>query len=200
MLDGARECIRALHTRLTEWVGLDTKASENAGVGQKTVSPDIWELFDIPNIEQGGVGSYLTAILTRCSELFSAPVASVFVADRSGHIRCQAAIGTTISPTTTLSEGVGIAGTALLHGKAMLVNDPATNPIIAPQVTAKRTELGSAMVVPLITNGRKLGVLNLARNISAPAFNKTDLAKANTLAHHISLAVANWRLIEEIRS
>lgn len=169
-------------------------------MAQKTVTQDIWELFDIPNTEQGGVGSYLTAILTRCSELFSAPVASVFVADRGGSIRCQAAIGTIISPNTTLSEGVGIAGTALLHGKAMLINDPATNPIIAPQVTTKRAELGSAMVVPLITNGRKLGVLNLARPVSAQPFNKSDLSKANTLAHHISLAVANWRLIEEIRS
>lgn len=169
-------------------------------MGQKPVSPDIWELFDIPNIDQGGVGGYLKSILNHCSELFSAPVASVFVADKAGIYRCQAAIGTSISTTATLSEGVGIAGLALLHEKPMLVDDANTNPLIAQVVRERREDLGSAMVIPLITNGRKLGVLNLARPLNAPTFDESDLAKANTVAHHISLAVANWRLIEEIHS
>lgn len=167
---------------------------------RKDESVNLWALFDIPGIDQGGVSSYLHSILQKCSEWFGASVASVFVADEQGKIRCQAAIGVQISEEATIEEGKGIAGSALLHGAAMLVEDPAQNPLIANQVKRTREDIGSAMVIPLISNGRKLGVLNLAKAISDHPFNEKDLARANTLASHISLAVANWRMIGELQN
>lgn len=161
---------------------------------------DIWSLFDIPPIENGGVEAYLRTILIRCAGWFEAKAASVFVAGIDGVIRCQASIGIAISPQATIVEGKGIAGSALLHGLAMIVQDPSDNPILADQVTERRQDIGSAMVIPLISNGRKLGVLNLARNVKDQPFDEADLAKANTLAAMISLAVANWRMIGEIKA
>ena len=166
----------------------------------RTESLNIWDLFDIPSIEEGGVEAYLKTILLRCSEWFEAKAASVFVAETDGIIRCQASIGTTISPSAVITEGKGIAGSALLLGIAMIVADPKDNPLIADQIQERRGDIGSAMVIPLISNGRKLGVLNLARNVRDEDFNEEDLAKANTLASNISLAVANWRMIGEIKS
>ncbi|MBS1725530.1 MAG: GAF domain-containing protein [Armatimonadetes bacterium] len=163
-------------------------------------SLDIWELFDIPSIEEGGVEAYLRTILVRCADWFESYAASVFVAGIDGVIRCQASLGVSISPNATIIEGEGIAGSALHHGTAIIVEDPSDNPILVNQVTRKRREIGSAMVIPLISNGRKLGVLNLARHADDQPFNKQDLAKANTLAANISLAVANWRMIGEIKS
>lgn len=151
-------------------------------------------------MEQGGVEAYLKTILIRCAGWFEAKAASVFVTEVDGVIRCQASIGIAISPQATIIEGKGIAGSALLHGIAMVVHDPSDNPILADQVREKRQDIGSAMVIPLVSNGRKLGVLNLARNVKDRAFNEEDLAKANTLASNISLAVANWRMLGEIKS
>lgn len=167
---------------------------------QRAESLNIWDLFDIPSIEEGGVEAYLKTILMRCAGWFEAKAASVFVAESDGVIRCQASIGTTISKDATITEGQGIAGSALQHGVAMIVEDPKDNPLIANQIRERRGDIGSAMVIPLISNGRKLGVLNLARNVNDLAFNEEDLAKANTLAANISLAVANWRMIGEIKS
>lgn len=161
---------------------------------------NIWDLFDIPSIEQGGVEAYLKTILLRCAGWFEAKAASVFVAGIDGAIRCQASIGIAISSQATITEGKGIAGSALLHGIAMLVEDPKDNPLLADQIKEKRQDIGSAMVIPLISNGRKLGVLNLARNVKDHPFDQEDLAKANTLASNISLAVANWRMIGEIKT
>ncbi len=169
-------------------------------VAGRTESLNIWDLFDIPSIEEGGVEAYLKTILLRCAGWFEAKAASVFVTGVDGVIRCQASIGTSISKNATITEGVGIAGSALLHGVALIVEDPKDNPLIANQIQARRSDIGSAMVIPLISNGRKLGVLNLARNVKDMAFNEEDLAKANTLASNISLAVANWRMIGEIKS
>ena len=166
----------------------------------RTESLNIWDLFDIPSIEEGGVEAYLKTILLRCSGWFEAKAASVFVAGADGVIRCQASIGTSISDKATITEGKGIAGSALHHGVAMIVDDPKDNPLLADQIQERRNDIGSAMVIPLISNGRKLGVLNLARNAKDEAFNEEDLAKANTLASNISMAVANWRMIGEIKS
>lgn len=166
----------------------------------KSESLNIWDLFDIPTIEEGGVEAYLKTILLRCAGWFEAKTASVFVAESDGFIRCQASIGTTISKDAIITEGQGIGGSALLHGVAMIVEDPNDNPLIANQNRERRGDIGSAMVIPLISNGRKLGVLNLARNVKDLAFSEEDLAKANTLAANISLAVANWRMIGEIKS
>ncbi len=144
--------------------------------------------------------AYLKTILLRCAGWFEAKAASVFVTEVDGIIRCQASIGTSISSQATITEGIGIAGSALMHGVALIVEDPKDNPLIANQIQERRNDIGSAMVIPLISNGRKLGVLNLARDVQDTAFNEEDLAKANTLASNISLAVANWRMIGEIKS
>lgn len=176
------------------------RIADNCFVAKRTEALNIWDLFDIPSIEEGGVEAYLKTILLRCAGWFEAKAASVFVAESNGSIRCQASIGITISKDATITEGKGIAGSALLHGVAMIVEDPNDNPLIADQYRERRDDIGSAMVIPLISNGRKLGVLNLARNVTDGAFNEEDLAKANTLAANISLAVANWRMIGEIKS
>ncbi len=169
-------------------------------MGNRDNALNIWDLFDIPTIEAGGVEAYLQTILTRCAGWFGASIASVFVRDVDGVIRCRGSIGTAISPDASIVEGKGIAGSALLHGHAMLVDDPSANPILADKIHSKRSDIGSAMVIPLVSNSRKLGVLNLARNASEGAFTEADLAKANTLASNISLAVANWQMIGEIKS
>jgi signal transduction histidine kinase len=81
----------------------------------------------------------------------------------------------------------------------MLVEDPSDNPLLANQIKQTRKEISSAMVVPLTTSHERLGVLNLARLDQDCPFDETDLKKANTLARNISLAVANWKHLGDVK-
>ena len=161
--------------------------------------PDLWSLFDFPPLDGDRIEEYLDTILQRVAEWFDAPIASLFVADEKGTIRCRASVGVPVAETAVIEVGKGIAGSALLHGLPMLVADPMNNPLLANQIHETRKEISSAMVVPLTTSHEKLGVLNLARRDQDQAFDETDLKKANTLAHNISLAVANWKHLGDMK-
>jgi signal transduction histidine kinase len=161
--------------------------------------PDLWSLFDFPPLDGDRIEEYLDTILQRVAEWFDAPVASLFVADEKGTIRCRASVGVPVAETAVIEVGKGIAGSALLHGLPMLVEDPSDNPLLANQIQQTRKEISSAMVVPLTTSHEKLGVLNLARLDQDSPFDETDLKKANTLARNISLAVANWKHLGDMR-
>ncbi len=161
--------------------------------------PDLWSLFDFPPLDGDRIEEYLDTILQRVAEWFDAPVASLFVADEKGTIRCRASVGVPVAETAVIEVGKGIAGSALLHGLPMLVEDPSDNPLLANQIQQTRKEISSAMVVPLTTSHEKLGVLNLARRDQDLPFDEHDLKKANTLARNISLAVANWKHLGDMK-
>ncbi|MDH4387348.1 MAG: ATP-binding protein [Fimbriimonas sp.] len=161
--------------------------------------PDLWSLFDFPPLDGDHIEEYLDTILQRVAEWFDAPVASLFVADEKGTIRCRASVGVPVAETAVIEIGKGIAGSALLHGLPMLVEDPSDNPLLANQIKQTRKEISSAMVVPLTTSHERLGVLNLARLDQDCPFDETDLKKANTLARNISLAVANWKHLGDVK-
>ncbi|MEI7575847.1 MAG: ATP-binding protein [Armatimonadota bacterium] len=161
--------------------------------------PDLWSLFDFPPLDGDRIEEYLDTILQRVAEWFDAPVASLFVADEKGTIRCRASVGVPVAETAVIEVGKGIAGSALLHGLPMLVEDPSDNPLLANRIQQTRKEISSAMVVPLTTSHEKLGVLNLARRDQDLPFDEHDLKKANTLARNISLAVANWKHLGDMK-
>ncbi len=161
--------------------------------------PDLWSLFDFPPLDGDRIEEYLDTILQRVAEWFDAPIGSLFVADEKGVIRCRASVGVPVAETAVIEVGKGIAGSALLHGLPMLVEDPTDNPLLANQIQQTRKEISSAMVVPLTTSHEKLGVLNLARRDQDRPFDETDLRKASTLARNISLAVANWKHLGDMK-
>lgn len=160
----------------------------------------LWSLFDIPSIEEGGVRAYLDAILRKTSIMFASNLSSVFVDNGAGELVCMASLGADLTHKAKIQLGVGIAGLALQHGVPLIVNDPTKQSIFEGQVYESRRDIGSSMVIPLISNDRKLGVLNLARKEDEEPFNEEDLRQANALAHQISLAVANSHLINEIQT
>lgn len=175
------------------------RLADNYWVSRRQTSPDLWSLFDLPPLEGDQIESYLNAILDRVSQWFEAPVASLFVADKQGAVRCRASIGVPIAETAVIEVGKGIAGSAMLHGLPILVEDPNKNPLLADRVQVTRDEIASAMVIPLVTSHEKLGVLNLARTDEELPFDEADLKKATTLARNISLAVANWKHLGDMK-
>jgi signal transduction histidine kinase len=169
-------------------------------VDRQITDTQLWSLFDIPSIEEGGVRAYLDAILLKTSIMFGSNLSSVFVDNGAGELVCMASLGADLTHKAKIQIGVGIAGMALQHGVPLIVNDPTKQTILEGQVYESRRDISSSMVIPLISNDRKLGVLNLARKMDEEPFNEEDLRQANTLAHQISLAVANSHLISEIQT
>jgi signal transduction histidine kinase len=155
--------------------------------------PDAWELFDIsvaPTEE--GLERYFERVLLHCERLFQASRVSLFLSHRGeAGFRLVASRGgaTDIPADTTIEPGVGLAGGAIQRRASALIH-----------VRSDERNVGSAMVVPLIApHGEPLGVLNVGRRVTQPAFGHADLRHADTVARQLALAVGNARLYSEAR-
>src|SRR5438093_792910 len=62
---------------------------------------------------------------------------------------------------------------------------------------ARTLDVRSAMIVPLVADGRSLGAMSFASSESRRRFGQADLELAEDLAHRATVAVVNARLYEE---
>lgn len=83
--------------------------------------------------------------------------------------------------TTRLPLGEGVAGRVAARRRAELIRTPPP-----ADVAGDRDDLGTAVVVPLVHGEELLGVLNLHRGESAPAFNDVDLDAARSLGRRLA--------------
>jgi serine phosphatase RsbU (regulator of sigma subunit) len=60
-------------------------------------------------------------------------------------------------------------------------------------------DLGSLMIVPMLTGGRVLGVVNFANSSSGHVFDESDLELAQELARRAAIAIDNARVHAELR-
>lgn len=159
---------------------------------------DLAPLFDVSKASRkAGLQDYLRGILEGCASWFGASGTSVFIrhdASDSFLLAAKTGADSTVPDEASFRVGHGIAGAAIDAGKPMLVQDPQDNPLLTGRVQP-RHEIGSAMIVPLITaESGCIGVLNVSRRIGEPPLSHSDLAQAAPLARHIALAVENARL------
>lgn len=168
-----------------------------AAIGGET--PDVWHLFELTRAgEWEGLEAYLKRMLTLCSGLFDASGASIFLGHEGSEEFDLAGTSGTLSRVpmgAKLRRGEGIAGTAIRNEKPMLVLDPAQFPGLKSARVERREDIGSSMVIPLLTPlAGCFGVLNLARETGTTDFSETDLARADSIAAQVALAVSNARL------
>ncbi len=76
----------------------------------------------------------------------------------------------------------------LLQGR---IDDPERLEVV------RRLDVRSAMIVPLVAEGRSLGAISFASSESRRRFGQADLALAEDLAHRAAVAIVNARLYEE---
>lgn len=162
-------------------------------------TPDVWRLFELTRAgEWEGLEAYLNRMLALCSELFGASGASIFLGHEGSEEFDLAGTSGTLSRVpmgAKLRRGSGIAGTAIRNEKPMLVLDPSRFPGMTSGKFQRREDIGSSMVIPLLTPlAGCFGVLNLARETGTPDFSEVDLARAESIASQVALAVSNARL------
>lgn len=154
---------------------------------------DAWELFDVSLLPTfDGLDAYLARVLHHAERVFDARGVSLFLKEPGAHdYRLVARRGTTsrIPARAVVRAGEGFAGEAIERKNSVLVRIP-----------SRSRNVGSAMVVPLVAgDGEVLGVFNLSRGVTDPAFGEQDLRHADAVARQLALAVGNARLYNEAR-
>jgi adenylate cyclase len=96
-----------------------------------------------------------------------------------------------------LKLGQGIAGYAATCGKSIIVNDVVKSPHFSQEIdriTGFRTK--SALCVPIISQGKVLGVIELLNKIPGD-FSSSDEHLLQSIASSVSIAMENARLYQE---
>lgn len=170
--------------------------SANSGKSQEVDS--LWKLL---RSVQGGDKDY-QRLLESIQSIFHADGCSLFLEREADHVfilHAQTGTSADIPEDAEIRPGEGIAGAALADQIPMLVGDPHDTPNLRKRSTAKRQEIGSSIVVPLIvpSNGA-VGVLNLSRGQGSKQFDQNDVDLVTALASNLALIFENALLVRKL--
>jgi len=117
---------------------------------------------------------------------------------RELRVRVAAGVEPELWPKIRVPLGHGIAGRVAAEGRSLRLRGKADRQ--AFQIVRERLDVESAISVPLIFEGRVLGVLNLHHSIRADAFSDASLEFAEQLAHLDAQIIARSQEHEALRS
>lgn len=162
---------------------------------------EFWDLFRFSwDVQAGGLPKTLSKVTEHCAECFQASGASLFLRKNDSQW-CELAARTgrvQMPRDARIKVGEGIAGAAIELGRPLAVSDPTEHPSLFGKSVSRRDDVGSAMVVPLLTHGSCIGVMNFSRGPGAQPFSQKDLVRAESVVRHIALAIENARLFSEL--
>ncbi len=171
----------------------------------RTWQPTLASLFDLWQHflhDQRNPRSLGRALLGVVAEATRATWASLMAFDpEQRYLQITEAIGLpdTIIQTTRVALGEGLAGWVALHRQPLLLSPDRLAP--AHLVShMRRNAIGSALCVPMISDGELYGVLNLARPDNEPPFTEEDLWFATLVAERQALALKTANLYAELAS
>jgi len=95
---------------------------------------------------------------------------------------------------TLLGAGAGLVRDVVRTGMPLVVDDASAD----PRFDTTRVPVGSSIVVPLMVEGRSVGILTADRKMLGE-FSPADVAALMALADQVTVAVENARLFEEVK-
>ncbi len=143
----------------------------------------------------------LQLVLHRAMAAVAARIGSIMLLDEATQtLRIAAAEGLAeaIVVGTTVQLGEGIAGRVAQTGEPVLVEDVEHDQRFAKTNDPKYFS-SSFICMPLPSQQRIIGVLNLARKEGYKTFSELDLKFLSTLLSHIGSAVQNARLLKDAK-
>ena len=137
----------------------------------------------------------LSLIIERAGRLFEGGCFAYLV-DEEGHtLGSRAWSRSEPAQEAPFPEGGGLVASCAAARHGLLANEYPRSPYALPAVV--RLGVHHAMAVPLVSRGRLLGVLVLARRESGPPFSREDLAAFEGLSVQAAVAVDNAALFVE---
>ncbi len=139
----------------------------------------------------------LEQVLDLALPLFNADRVSVMLPDvRGEHLNVVASRGLPDpAGKARVRLGEGIAGWVALHKEPLVLNDPLDD----PRFDGSASGLSSSMAVPLLAEGRLVGVLNVA-TCKPVRYTTEDLRYLNFFAGQAAVAIDNSRLYNQLEA
>ena len=142
------------------------------------------------------VGRLLETVLVQLRQLWGYDHGAILLVDEAtGELVVAAASGYTEGPGHRLPSDQGICSVVARTGEPIFVPDVALDPRYLQGVQGARSELA----VPLVWEGRILGVLNVESN-TPNAYGPADLDLLTTVAEQAAAALGNARLHQQTRN
>ncbi|MEW6277220.1 MAG: GAF domain-containing protein [Candidatus Eremiobacterota bacterium] len=141
----------------------------------------------------------LPQVLEHATQVLEARAASVMLLDPQTQelsIRMAHGLSADVVRNTRVRLGERISGRVALEGKAVLLPHGRRD---SDDIQAEQ-DLASALCVPLITQDKVVGVLNVRGKRDGSDFNDEDLALASRLAAVAAVAISNAELHDELQS
>ena len=145
----------------------------------------------------------LRVIVTTVTELLSANASSLLLVDPVTH---ELIVKVATGPVSTglkemrLKMGQGVAGWVAERKKGVIVNDVGRDPRFDRNVdTSTGFTTQSILAVPLVDEGRVLGVLEVLNTSKPKRFDQADLDLLMAYASQATVALRNAQLFSEIR-
>lgn len=173
-------------------------------VAEPEVELDLLSLLDVAwAYGDGGLDGYVRRILQGALKWFDASAVSLFLRQADGEyvLAGQSGKSARVPEGAKLRSGDGIAGACIAAGTPMLIDDPSSHPLLVGRVDKPRGDVGSSMVVPLMTpESGCVGVLNLSRKAGMVSFDPKDLLRAASVGSQIALAAGNAQLVSQLNA
>ena len=167
-------------------------------------SPDRWKAaleaaLEVSEIatSQAPLADAVAQMLSVAVELLGAERGSIMLLDEDGRTLVLMAghgLPSEVSVGHRQPVGESVAGRVLATGRPLLLGDVDQDAFV--NFVPKARSINSSVVVPLRTQGRTNGVLNLATNQRASAFNEEDMRLAQLFADQAGAVIHRTKLHE----
>lgn len=177
-------------------IALGSPMQARAAADLLEVVESIAKSFTLPQL--------LSEVVRQTQALCGADGASLLLMDpNTGELIFQDVAGSAagILERARLKPGQGVAGQVAQTGEAILVAQVSASSTFDPgidQWMGFRT--ASILAVPLLVDGRCLGVLEAVRSEAAPEFGASEFDTLTRLAPHVAIAVHNSQLTAKLRA
>jgi CRP-like cAMP-binding protein len=134
-------------------------------------------------------------ILEEARQAVEADNGSIMLLDKDGEtLNIVSAFGEDHPEKIELKVGDGVAGKVLETGKAQMINNVSVSPLYKPGGQA----INSIVCVPLITEDKKLGVLNLS-SVTDKIFSMHDMKLIQVLTSYSAIAIQSALGFDELK-
>ncbi len=193
---------REANERITQALAREQAAHVEAARQRDEAEAASLQLRQLQEVTDGALSSLelsdlLPGVLERVCHAMSVESAAILLLSDDGQeLVILAGIGALRSETLRIPFGRGIAGRIAATCEPLIVDDLNTVEVISP---ALRDQLGSIAGVPLLVQGRRIGVLQVG-SVVPYAFDSQDVSLLQRVADRIALAIDHARLYELARA
>ena len=128
-------------------------------------------------------------------------IVSLMMGNDSGYLEIRAVRGMepAIAAKVKIAPGEGVAGFVFASGEPVLIDDLASDGRFPLRGGPGRYRSGSLLSVPIRTQERVLGVLNVNNKRDGASFAAADQELLTMIAHQTALAIENLKLVGRLR-